>query len=101
MLSWEQAAKQYPSIIEIDPKTGALNLYADHHMLSSLRTCEGIFRESIVNSIAPKQGRNWYLEFGIWFHRSLELFYDAEKIGRPVICSEWCEQAMELWAKSD
>lgn len=48
-------------------------LYADHHMLSALRKCEGYFVENILNRSV--RGRGWPFDFGIWVHSCIEYMY--------------------------
>lgn len=95
-MTWEEAAKKYPTIVGISDE-GVLELYADHHMLSSLRTCEGLFTESIINNLTPKGGRSWYLDMGVWFHSALEIFYEELKNGKNISLPEWVERSMLLW----
>lgn len=60
---------------------GTLELYLDHHTLSSFRMCEGYFMEKFVNALAPKGGNGaWPLEFGIVFHEVVEYLYESKAI---------------------
>src|SRR3990172_6794708 len=74
-------------------------LYADNHVLSSLRKCEAYFTESIVNCSVTKY-RSWPLEFGQYFHEVLELYYQAQK-DETFELSKWLSQANTLWLKYD
>lgn len=56
---------------------GVTEIFADHHILSTFRTCEAKFEEEIVNNIIPRTG-NWSLSFGIAFHKWMEWFDEAE-----------------------
>lgn len=56
---------------------GVLEFFCDHHILSTLRTCETKFQEEIVNNIIPRAG-NWSLHFGSTFHTWMEWFDEAE-----------------------
>jgi len=49
------------------------NLFADHHMLSALRKCEGYFVENILNRSV--RGKAWPFDFGIWIHSCIEYMY--------------------------
>lgn len=92
-MTWEEAAAKY-NFVRISPTDGSLELFADHHMLSTLRTCEGYFKESIIESISPTGGRAWYLEMGIWFHACLEEFYgNYGKLTLP----DWVTSSMVMW----
>lgn len=78
-----------------------VDIFADHHMLSSFRTCEAYFYESILNSRTGR-GRAWGLSFGDWFHRSLELFDKIEKTPNGwhlTNCSvaDWLVQCAAIW----
>jgi hypothetical protein len=72
-----KAVEQHPNIFTL-AEDGVLEIYADNHMLSSLRTCEGYFVEGIINRIQGR-GRGWSLTFGIWMHQMMEYFYQAHK----------------------
>lgn len=52
---------------------GSIEIYADHHMLSALRKCEGYFIENIINRSV--KGRGWPFDFGIWIHACIEYMY--------------------------
>lgn len=56
---------------------GVVEIYADHHMLNTLRTCEAKFELEILDNVIPK-GRVWPLSFGIFFHQCMEWFDEAE-----------------------
>lgn len=72
----EEAVKKYPHIIQLG-EDGVPELFADHHMLSHLRLCEAYFVENFLNNLHQKGLRSWSLEFGIWFHKVMEKFYQS------------------------
>jgi len=101
----EQAAQKYPHIITIG-QDGVPELYADNHILSHLRLCEAFFVESFLNNLHQKGERSWSLEFGIWFHKVMELFYkDYERQDQnrddALMCSDMATAASEIWMQND
>lgn len=93
---------------------GVCEIFADHHMLSSLRQCEGYFDESILNNRRGNH-RAWSLEFGSFIHESLEYFDDAENskwnpsniwsfplgedesVAYPHTVTNWIQVCKNLW----
>lgn len=94
----ELAAQRYPHIIKI-AADGVPELYADNHMLSHLRLCEAFFVESFLNNLHQKSERSWSLEFGIWFHKVMELFYKNNP--KDIVCSDLVSTASEIWMQND
>lgn len=74
---------------------GVLELYLDHHSLSSFRQCEAYFELSILNSIRGK-GREWSLELGILFHKMLEIFYERRQAGAFDL-QTWLADTITYW----
>lgn len=72
-----EAVKKYPNFLKWG-EDGVLEIYADHHMLSSVRKCEAYFEEAILNRLNTK-GRSFALEFGQFFHEAMEFFYRAHR----------------------
>ncbi len=72
-----RAVEKYPNLMSFAPD-GVLELYADNHVLNSLRLCEGYFTESIMNRLQGR-GRSWSLTFGQWLHKMMEYFYAGHK----------------------
>jgi len=74
----KQLANTYPwfKIAE----DGVLEMFCDHHMLSTLRTCEAKFELEILRHWEPRKG-NWSLSFGSFFHKCMEWFDEAEEKG--------------------
>lgn len=81
-------------------EAGELEIYADHHMLSSLRTCEGYFEESILNSTSTRY-RSWSLEFGQWIHSCLEFYYTSHMKKTPVDVKGLVSYGNILWLSMD
>ena len=73
----EAAAVKYPKMFSI-AEDGVLEIYADNHILSSYRKCPGYFQEFILNNY-QSGGRQWSLEFGQYFHKMMEFFYQAQR----------------------
>jgi hypothetical protein len=94
----EQAAQKYPHIIQIG-SDGIPELFADNHILSHLRLCEAFFVESFLNNLHQKGERSWSLEFGIWFHKVTEAFYNNTT---PFTnCPDLVTYASEVWMQND
>lgn len=64
---------------EIEPD-GTINMYLDHHALSSFRMCESLFDLSIVKRKALRGGPSWPLAFGAVFHKAVEYLYESKAI---------------------
>jgi hypothetical protein len=93
---------KYPSFLRINPNDGALEMFLDHHSLSSFRMCEAKFVEEILNQQHPRGARYWALEFGLWVHDCLALFYDAfKRTKNPPIIDDWVKQCIALWDAYD
>lgn len=81
--------------IEIE-SNGIINMYLDHHALSSFRMCEGYFDLAIAQSYGRKGGLPWPLSFGIVFHSAVEYIYTSKAINefnpeqlREIAIKEW------------
>lgn len=94
----ELAAQKYPHIIQIG-SDGVPELYADNHILSHLRLCEAFFVESFLNNLHQKGERSWSLEFGVWFHKIMEQFYNIKC--STTVCSDLVTYASEVWMQND
>jgi hypothetical protein len=84
---------------------GVVEMYLDHHSLQTFRSCEASFELSMMANVKAKH-RIWNLEFGIIFHKMVELFYEGKKQesavdGAPFNFEEWLATAPQLWEKRD
>lgn len=80
MIDPKEAAERYPHLFSWNESEGCLELYADNHVLSTLRVCEAKFVEEVLNCLSPKGGnRHWSLEFGQLLHEGLDIFYKSFK----------------------
>lgn len=50
-------------------------MYLDHHMLSTFRSCQIHFQHLHVEGRRPNSGYSWSLEFGILMHKFVEKLY--------------------------
>src|SRR5215467_502882 len=57
------------------------DMVLDHQILSSWRMCQAHFELLHVQGCAPKNGRNWSLEFGALLHVMIEDIYKWRKEG--------------------
>jgi hypothetical protein len=93
-----------PSIhwITLSP-SGVYELVLDNQMFSTYRGCPSNFFTSYVEGYSPKgeAGRNWFLEFGILFHKMVEFYYrDFRSSGFDL--NNWAiEVAVNEWNKRD
>lgn len=97
----EVLAAKYPWFLQLS-SDGVLEMYVDHHILSTMRTCEGKFVEEIANRQHTRTERYWSLEFGAWVHDCVERFYDSfRKTGNPPQVDEWTKEGISLWMDYD
>lgn len=74
---------------------GVLEMYLDHHALSMFRMCEASFELQMMANIRSKS-KSWNLEFGIIFHKMVELFY-IQKRDNTFDVNKWLNTALQLW----
>lgn len=97
-MNFQELASKYPQFLVWNEAEGVLEMYLDHHSLSQMRMCEAKFMEEIVECIHPRGARYWSLEFGVWSHDCLDVFYDAfKKTGQPPDMQEWTKHGLKLW----
>lgn len=76
---------------------GVVELYLDHHALSTFRQCEASFELSQMAGVKSKF-KSWNLEFGIIFHKMVEDFYTLKKNDEFEI-NAWLAKGIEYWQK--
>lgn len=83
-----------------DPESKTIDLYCDHHMLSTLRTCEAKFLLEHILNIRPKAHKAWALMFGTCLHSCLEMYYNSirDHDGEPIGINEFLEYGNKMWA---
>lgn len=74
---------------------GVIEMYLDHHSLSTFRQCEASFELSMMAGIKAK-GKSWNLEFGILYHKMIEEFYIAKR-DNVFDAPKWLGLAVVLW----
>jgi hypothetical protein len=95
-------ALKYPHFLKWNESDGALEMYVDHHILSTMRMCEAKFVEEILNSQYGRTDRYWSLEFGAWVHECCDIFYkEFQKIGLPPQLDPWVKKGTDLWDAYD
>lgn len=94
----QEAATKYPWI-NYDPKTHTMEMFLDHQMLSTVRTCEGKFILEHLLNIRPKGHKAWALVFGAWMHFALETFYEHIRThdGKPPDPYAWLDFNRKKW----
>ena len=58
----------------------AIELYLDHHALSTFRMCEAHFELSHIRKYGARGRTPWPLAFGIVFHKVVEYIYQSKAI---------------------
>jgi PD-(D/E)XK nuclease superfamily len=94
----EEAASKF-HWFQIDPEDGVVNLFLDHHSLSTFRSCEAAFELSMMGNVRPKY-KHWNLEFGIIFHTMIEHFYIGKRDGNFDL-DPWLASGVSLWHEAD
>jgi len=77
----EDAAAIYPHFCTLG-EDGVMELYLDNMTLSSFRKCQGYWGEWITShpgKTLVQRGRKWSFEFGAYFHKMMEFFYQAQR----------------------
>lgn len=83
-------------------KDGVLEMYVDHHMLSTMRTCEAKFYEEQLAHVGTRTQRYFSLEFGMWMHECLEVYYKFFKASQhPPELDSWMKFCLGLWKDYD
>lgn len=75
-----------------------MEMYLDHHSLATFRSCEASFELSMMANIRPKF-KSWNLEFGIVFHKMVELFYVAKRDGNFDL-DVWLSRSVAEWQEA-
>lgn len=93
----EQAASKY-KWVHYDSQNQTVDLFLDHHMLSTLRTCEAKFLLEHILNIRPKSHKAWSLMFGTWLHSCLEVYYNSIKaFGVALPIDEFLDYGNKQW----
>ena len=88
---------KHPHIFDLGVD-GVLEMYVDHHMMSTMRTCEAKFYEEQLEHLGTRTQRYFSLEFGQWLHEVLEHYYAYHKENnRPPVLDTWLQESWELW----
>lgn len=96
-----EASQRYHWVKYIKEKN-TIELYLDNYMLSGARICESSFTLEHLLWVKPKydktKRRPWFLDFGVYIHYCLELFYNHFKMtGNPPIVDNWISNCKEKW----
>jgi hypothetical protein len=78
---------------------GVVELFLDHHSLSTFRMCEASFELSMMGGVKSKN-RSWNLEFGIIWHRMVENFYIAKR-DATYDAQKWLNLAIGYWMSNN
>jgi hypothetical protein len=95
----EQASHHY-HWCRYNAQTKTIELFLDHHVLSTLRTCESLFLNEHLLNIRPKYGtgrKPWFLDFGSFMHDCYDVYYKSLKDGKVIEIIEWLNYAKKLW----
>lgn len=100
-----EAAQKY-HWVKYNPVTNTVELYMDNFMLSTLRMCEGKFKEEHLDHIYPKKVVEsgvhdlgpWFFTYGEYVHWCLEQFYDSfKKFKTAPEIAAWIDQCKVKW----
>jgi hypothetical protein len=79
---------------------GALELFLDHHALSTYRMCEAKFELEILQNYRAKGMTPWSLNFGSVFHKVVEKIYEQRQNNQ--FDYQWLvSYSTNLWAKAE
>jgi len=99
MATFKQLAEKY-NWIEYNEDTGEVDVFLDNHSMQSYRQCEAYFDLSILQRRQLKGGNSWSLEFGIVFHKVMELIYENKLVAADKTINV-VFSAREIWDKHD
>jgi PD-(D/E)XK nuclease superfamily len=105
MRSLEEFLEKNPTIhwISLNSATGIYELILDNQLMSDFRGCPAYFFPVYADGYRLKgaESRNWYLEFGILFHKRVEEYY--LKFRDPkFILHEWAiKDTIDAWEAAD
>lgn len=77
-----------------------IELYLDHHALSTHRMCEAKFDLEIMQNYRGKGSVPWSLNFGTVFHKCVEMLYALRATGNFEF-STMLQLANQLWVEHD
>lgn len=84
---------------QINPEDGVIELFLDHHMMSTFRMCPARFHLEMVEGFSPKNGF-WFLEFGTLLHSCIEFYYNNFRDPEFTV-PKWYDYASNLWAQGN
>lgn len=76
----EEAVEKFHWVQIADDKT--IELFLDHHSLSTFRMCEAHFELSHIKQLGSRGRQPWPLAFGIVFHKAVEYLYTSKAIDK-------------------
>ena len=97
MATFKDLSDKYNWIV-YNEETGEVDIFLDNHSMQSFRSCESYFDLSILQRRQLKTGFSWSLEFGILFHKVMEILY-ANKLCSAEKAINLIPAAQTLWAK--
>src|ERR1017187_1036495 len=97
MATFKELAVKYNWIV-YNEETREVDVFLDNHSMQSFRACESYFDLSILQRRQLKTGFSWSLEFGILFHKVMELLYQ-NKLCSADKAVDIMSMAHLLWTK--
>lgn len=99
MTPQEAAEKFY--WIKVNEAENLIEIFCDHHMLSTLRTCEAKFMTEHIINLRPMGHKAWSLVFGAWMHSCFELFYNHRKNNdqQQIPVDQFLDYGKKMWAE--
>jgi PD-(D/E)XK nuclease superfamily protein len=97
-----EMAERFPHFLRLEKETEVLcprvQLFLDHHTLSTYRLCPAKFVEEHLYHLRLPGKRYWSLEFGLWIHDCLASYYDYfKKKSCPPPLDEFLDVGKQLW----
>ena len=98
-----EVATKYPNLCRLAEKDNVLEFYCDNQTLSSIRSCQGFFRESFINQLGRKVPANNIdpdrnnLDIGIWFHSVMEYIDKKSFEGIVLTTTDALFYAKQVW----
>ncbi|HEY1644838.1 MAG TPA: PD-(D/E)XK nuclease family protein [Candidatus Saccharimonadales bacterium] len=93
---------------------GVIEIYLDHHALSTFRSCPAKFKLEMIDGRRPKATAgsagtgSWSLDFGILFHKVMEYYYTnfrspdfSAATAIAYATKQWHEMGFQSWSAAD
>jgi len=84
-------------------ENGIYEIVLDNLMMSDFRSCPSYFLENHIKGLQVKGlgGRSWHLDFGILFHKMIEIYYQQFRLPNFDMRKWAVDEGMKAWASAD